>query len=300
MISIIITSFKEPLTVGKAIESFLNQDIKVHYEIIVSCPDKETADVVKEYSKKYKQVRHFHDTGIGKMHALNLLFKELKKPEILILTDGDVFVSGNSVDKILEAFKDTNIGCITGKPVPLNPRNTLFGYWSHLLLYGAHKARLKRSIKEKYFTCTGYLFAFKNNIVKEFQTDIPEDAIIPFIFMEEGYKIKYIPEAEVYIKYPDNFKEWIEQKKRVSKAYINLAKVTYNGKHVPKMKSFLNEVFEGTLIALTYPKNIREFFYTLLLFPARLYMWLKVFQEAKISKKQHADAWKRVESTKEL
>ena len=300
MISIIITSFKEPLTVGKAIESFLNQDIKVPYEIIVSCPDRETAEVVREYCRKYEQVRDFHDPGIGKMHALNLLFNELKKPEILILTDGDVFVSSNSVNEILEAFKDPKIGCVTGKPVSLNQRSSLFGYWSYLLLYGAHRARLKRSNKEKYFTCTGYLFAFRNNIVKEFQKDIPEDAIIPFIFMEEGYKIKYVPEAEVYVKYPDNFKEWIEQKKRISKAYVNLEKVTYKGKHVPKMKSFLNEVFEGTLIALTYPKSLKEFIYTLLLFPARLYMWLKVFQEAKISKKQHTDAWKRVESTKEL
>ena len=300
MISIIITSFKEPETIGKAIESFLNQDIKEKYEIIVSCPDKETADVVNSYSKKYKQVKHFQDPGIGKMHALNLLFKKIKKSDILILTDGDVFVSNNSINEILNAFKDPEIGCITARPVPLNQRNELFGYWSHLLLYGAHITRLKRSNKNKYFTCTGYLFAFRNNIVKEIQTNIPEDAIIPFIFLVEGYKIKYIPQAEVYVKYPNNFKEWIEQKKRVAKAYVNLEKVTYKGNHIPKMKSFLNEIKEGTLIALTYPKNIKEFLYTLLLFPARLYMWFKVVLESKIKQQQHKDAWKRVESTKQV
>ncbi len=300
MITIIITSYKEPLTISKAIESLLNQNIKDKYEIIVSCPDKETGDIVKTYSKKYKQVKHFQDEGKGKMYALNSLFKLITKSDVLILTDGDVYVSNDSVNKILESFKDDKIGCVTGRPVSLNSRGNLFGYWSHLLLYGAHVARLRRYKKNKYFTCSGYLFAFRNGIVKEFQRDIPEDAIIPFIFMKNGYKIKYIPEAEVYVKYPSNFNEWIEQKKRVSKAYVNLAKVTYKGEHVPKMKSFLNELFEGTLIAINFPRTFKELIFTLLLFPARLYMWFRVFYESNIKKQKHKDGWKVVESTKKI
>ncbi|MEK6937113.1 MAG: glycosyltransferase [Nanoarchaeota archaeon] len=298
MITIIITSFKEPLTIGKAIDSFLNQNIKENYEIIVSCPDKETALVVKEYSKKHRQVKHFQDEGKGKLLALNKIIKEFSKSDILILTDGDVFVSENSVHEILEAFKDPKVGCVTGRPVSLNTGNSMFGYWSHLLLYGAHKARLKRSNKERYFTSSGYLYAFRTGIVKEFDVNIVEDAIIPFMFLVEGYKLKYLPEAKVYVKYPDNFDEWLTQKKRVSKAYLNMEKTTYKGRKVPKMKSFLNEVLEGTFIALTYPRNIKEVFYTLMLFPARLYMWFFTYYESKIKKQLHTDAWKRIESTK--
>ena len=61
MISIIITSFKEPKT-GKAIESFLNQKIREKHEIIVSAPDIETQNIVK----RYKQVKLFKDPGKGK------------------------------------------------------------------------------------------------------------------------------------------------------------------------------------------------------------------------------------------
>ena len=50
MISIIITAFREP-NVGIAIESFLNQNIKEKYELIVSAPDKETQNIVKKYKK---------------------------------------------------------------------------------------------------------------------------------------------------------------------------------------------------------------------------------------------------------
>ena len=95
MISIVITSFKEPKTIGKAIESFLNQQIKEKYEILVCAPDKETLDVARKYSQKNKKVKIFKDPGKGKMFALNLLFKKIKS-EILVFSDGDVFVQKNS------------------------------------------------------------------------------------------------------------------------------------------------------------------------------------------------------------
>ena len=52
MISIIITSYKEPKTIGKAIESILLNKIKEKYEVIVVCGDKETFNIAKKYSKK--------------------------------------------------------------------------------------------------------------------------------------------------------------------------------------------------------------------------------------------------------
>ena len=51
MISIIITAFKEPKTIGKAIESFTNQKIKEKYELYVVAPDKETLDIARKYQK---------------------------------------------------------------------------------------------------------------------------------------------------------------------------------------------------------------------------------------------------------
>jgi len=296
MISIVITSYKEPETIGRAIEAFLNQKIKVEYEIIGVAPDKETSDVIKSYSKKHKEVKYLKDPGKGKMYALHMVFEKVKG-DILILTDGDVFVGENSIEEILGTFKNKEVGCVGGHPVPVNSRKSMYGYWSHLLCYGANLARIKRSKKGKYFTCSGYLFAFRNGILKEFPRDVPEDAYIPFFFMKRGYKIKYLSDARVYVKYPENFKDWLEQKKRISKAYENLKKVTIDGEYVPKMKSFTKELLEGPGIALRYSKNLREFVWTFLLIFARLYMWGLTFLEMKKGKK-HTDGWKVVESTK--
>jgi len=290
MISIVITSYKEPGTIGKAIESFLKQNIKGRYELIVSAPDKETIAA----AKKYKKVKIFNDPGKGKSYALNLLLPKLKG-DIIILSDGDVFVSNNSVKEILKLFSDHSVGCVSGRPVSLNPKNNLFGYWSHLLCdAGAHLARLKRWKEGRFLECSGYLWAFRNKVIKTFPKDIAEDTIVPVLFWLKGYKIGYASKAEVYVKFPDNLKDFIEQKVRTAKSHESLKRYGFK---VPRMKTFANEIMEGYR-ALFYPKNLKEIFWTSLLFPMRLYIWLAVFWHTKIKKHHYKDAWKRVESTK--
>ena len=78
MISIVITSFNEPKTIGKAIESFLVQKISEKYELIVCAPDEKTLNIAKEYQIKNKQIEIFKDPGKGKSFALNLLLPKLK------------------------------------------------------------------------------------------------------------------------------------------------------------------------------------------------------------------------------
>lgn len=295
MISIVITSYKEPKTIGKAIESFLNQNIKEKYEIIVAAPDKETLNVAKKYSKKYKQVKIFRDPGKGKSYALNLLLPKLKG-RIIILSDGDVFVSENSVNSLLKAFEDKKVGCATGMPISINSRKNMFGYWSHVLCYAAHKLREKRAKQNNFIECSGYLWAFRNKIIKNFPRDVAEDTIVPILFWIRGWKIAYVPEAKVYVKFPNNLHDFIEQKKRTAKGHECLYKYV-DIKKFPRMKTFKNEVLESWRLLL-FPENFLEIIWTFFLFIIRVYIWLLVFYHIKIKKEEYKDGWKRIESTK--
>ena len=295
MISIIITSYKEPKTIGKAIESFLKQKIREKYELIVSAPDRETQDVVKKYVKKDKRVRLFKDPGKGKTLAINLLLPRLKG-DIIILTDGDVYVSSDSINKIIDSFKDEKVGCITGKPVSVNPRDNLFGYWSHMLCNAAHKMRLNRDKKGKFLECSGYLWAFRNKVIDKIPRETAEDTIVPIFFYLKGYKIKYLPEAQVYIKYPSNLFEFIDQKKRTAKGHETLSRYV-DIKKIPRMKSLKNEIFESYYV-LFYPENLKEVFWTFLLFPLRLYIWILTFFHRYVKKDLKVDGWQSPKSTK--
>jgi cellulose synthase/poly-beta-1,6-N-acetylglucosamine synthase-like glycosyltransferase len=296
-VSIVITSFNEPNTIGKAIDSFLNQDdLPENYELVVAAPDKKTHEIVNTYSKKNKHVKLFIDPAKGKSYALNLLLPSLKG-NIIILSDGDVYVSKNSVRNLLEPFSDDKIGAVTGRPVSINSKNNILGYWSHLLCdAGAHEARKRRAKKGQFLECSGYLWAFRNKKIKRFPLDVAEDTVVPYLFREKGYKIAYASKAEVYVKFPTNFHDFVEQKKRTAKGHESLSKYV-NVKKLPRTKSFKNEIFEG-YPALFYPRNPKEVLWTFYLFPMRLYIWLLVFYHTKIKKMHYSDAWKTVKSTK--
>lgn len=294
MISIVITAFKEPQTIGRAIDAILNQEIKENYEIVVACPDNETKEVVREYAKKHPHIRHFHDPGRGKSYALNLLFNNLEN-HFWIFTDGDVYMGDNAVNEMLKYFREGEVGCVCGHVVSTNKKGSMLGYWSHLLAYGAHKARKKAFEQNKFFECTGYLFGFKKDLIKEIPLDVAEDSIIPYMIYKKGKKIAYAEKAKVYVKNPKTFRDWIKQRKRTAGAHT---KLTHYYKDFPRMKSFTNEAVKGLIWVWSYPKNSKQFFWTLALFPARFYMWASLFYQEKFKKKMYNDGWERVETTK--
>ena len=312
MISIIITSFKEPKTIGRAIEAFQNQKgVKEQFEIIVAAPDEETLNVARKYAKKDKKIKIFKDPGKGKSYALNLLLAKIKG-EIIILSDGDVYVSENSVQEILkkfedsenrkfsdsskeETFEDKKVGCVSGRPVSIDSKNNIFGYWSHLLTDSAHKLR-EKSNKKGFLECSGYLWAFRNKIIKKFPLDVGEDTIVPIMFYLKGMRIEYAPKAKVFVSYPKNLKDFLKQKRRTAGAHDNISEYVSLEK-IPRMKTFLNEL-SGSFFVLVYPRNFKELFYTFLLFPVRFYIWLSLIYNLKIKGRKYTDSWKRIESTK--
>jgi len=108
---------------------------------------------------------------------------------------------------------------------------------------------------------------------------------------DRGYLIKYCPKAEVYVKYPNSFKDWFKQKIRSAGGYVQIIETK-------KMRNIRQEAREGIKLLFKYPKNIKEFFWTILLYKARVCLWLIIFWKIKIRKEKFKAIWKRIESTK--
>ena len=292
-VSVLITAFREAATIGWAVEAFLPQ-LPEDAEVLVVCPDLETTAVVNVCAARYAVVRHIADPQQGKPLALNMGLREARG-DIVVPSDGDVVVAEGALPALLAPFEDPQVGAVSGHPVSVSPRDTLLGCWSHLLIDSDHQVRSARDRTSQFLLCSGYLFAFRRALVERVPDDaLAEDAVISHLIARQGYRIRYAPEARVFVKYPTTYRDWLRQKVRSAGGYAQ----DYVRKSPVRMRSPLLEIAHGTRLALRYPRNLREFLWTLLLFAARLHLWLLVFVNVRLLRRPLAALWRPVETTK--
>ncbi len=286
-LSVVITAFREEETIGKAIESAKKQiDLRTD-ELWVVAPDKETISA----AQKISGVRVLKDPGKGKPTALNHVFEKVIG-EVVVLTDGDVWVAEEAIGNLLLKIEESGVGMVSSRPVSLNDKKFLFGYWAYLLTEAAHLVRIKRSLKGEYLDCSGYLLAIRKDVFSLIPADnLTEDAYLSQQVYKKGYKIGYAPLARVFVKFPANFKDWMKQKTR------SVGGASKKEASVPMMRGWREELKEGMLL-LSLPASPLEYLYLLLLFLARGYLWLNIFWKLRIKKLPFEKVWLRVESTK--
>ncbi len=288
MISILVTAAHEANTIARAITSLVQQSAAFEAEVIVICPDQATADAAQAVGA----VKVLQDQQQGKPAALNLGFQHAKG-ELIVMTDGDVYISDAALQHLLTPFADAKVGAVSGRPISTSPRRTLLGYWSHLLTdAGAHAERLKRD--GTFFVCSGYLYAVRKSLINPLPQDaLAEDAVLSHMVGNQGYQIRYAPTAEVYVSYPTTYADWLRQKVRSAGGYAQ--PVITNSSL--QMRSFRHET-QGASRALAYANTPKEFLWTLLLFAARLHLWLLIFWRVRVQKTPLTQLWQRVETTK--
>jgi len=285
--SVIITAFREEKTIGRAIEAILPQIDFSKGELWVAAPDEATLKVAKNYPR----VKIIKDEGKGKPAALNLAVSKAGG-EVLVLTDGDVWLGKEALEKILAVFKNPKVGLATGQPKPVNKRDSLFGFWAYCLTAAAHQIRAKRSRAGDYFDGSGYLLALRRRYWSPVSPScLTEDVFLSQEVWKKGGKLAYVPQAVVWVKFPANFSDWKKQKVR------SVGGAAQKRKDLPSMRGFKNELKES-LFLLTLPSLFREWLWLLLLFLARLYLWLLIFWKLKVRQLPQEKIWLRTESTK--
>jgi poly-beta-1,6-N-acetyl-D-glucosamine synthase len=286
-LSVVITAFREERTIGKAIESVKSQiDLRTD-DLWVVAPDSQTISV----AEKFSGVKVFKDPGNGKPTALNLIFEKVTG-DIVVLTDGDVWIDKNAIKSLISKFKEKGVGIVSSRPVSLNDKSSMFGYWAYLLTEAAHLVRIQRSLKGQFLDCSGYLLAIRKDLFTHIPADhLTEDAFLSQQVYTKGYITAYAPKAKVLVKFPNNFKDWLKQKTR------SVGGASQKNLSVPMMRGIKQEFLQAKIL-LTFPKSILEYWYLFLLFSARGYLWLNIFWKLKIKKLPFDKVWLRVESTK--
>ncbi len=314
LVSVLITAWKEDKSIAKAIKCIADPNysgISENFEILLACPDEEThqaaLNAVNELGVQNK-FRFIKDPGKGKPAALNMLMSGAKG-DVWIFTDGDVYYAERAVGKLLNHYNNTtNKLMVTGRPKSEDSMNNMMGYFGHLLSDAAnHKRKIDltehpegKSLtfvrKRAFFPVSGYIYAMSKTDFRFPEDTLVDDAYISYQAFNNGWKIEYEPEAVAFVKYPRNLNDYFKQKKRSTGGYMQLWEYGVV-KPETKTRSFWREL-EYFWFPITYAKNIKQFFWSLMLYPIRLWLWIQIFWERKIKKKDFVRTWVRVESTK--
>jgi len=312
MISVIITSWKEPNTVGKCIQCIADTSysgISKPFEILQVSPDEETLNAGKLVAKKLNlsesEYIQIQDPKKGKPYALKLALKKAKG-DLIVFTDGDTYFEKDAVKYLLQPFENENIYGVSGRPVSGDTKNNYMGYWGHLLSDAAHHRRstlMSTKVdsyhvsKDTFFPMSGYIMATRRIEFGLPDNVLSDDAYISYSIRNMGKEIAYAPLAICYVKYPTNLSDYYKQKVRSLGGFVQLKRFGVTKKD-RQSRSFLIEL-KYALFVFKYASNLKELLWSILLFPVRFITWLMIFWDRVLLKKDMPKSgWERIESTK--
>ena len=293
--TVIVTAYKEPDLVPKAIESIIlsNSEIINKTQLIVVCGDDLThmSALHTLSGHNFDNFLVLKDNAQGKSEALNLAFKKATG-DIWIMTDGDIYMSKDAISKLVTAFNNEQVVGATANVRSLDNKNTFFGYYSHLFCDAANKYRLSKQSRNEFFPLSGYLYAIRKPSVLILPKGLmAEDDYISHLIYRSSLKFVYVHDAIAYVMFAKNLKDLFKQKLR------SLGGNVQNQRFFNTDKRSIFQDIKMSLFPLFYATNIKELGYSFLIYPLRFYLWIAIYYQH-IFNNYKAGAWDRVESSK--
>jgi poly-beta-1,6-N-acetyl-D-glucosamine synthase len=218
--SIGIMAHNEEANIGQLLQAILSRRfvtacLKEIYVVASGCTDR-TEDIVRDCAGRDSRIRLLvQQQREGKASAINLFLSQARG-DIYILESADTVPEEGTLEKLVAPFAHPRVGMTGAHPVPVNDRSTFIGFAVRLMWSLHHKIAL---VTPK----LGELVAFRS-----FVTIIPHDtavdeASIEAIVKQAGYELRYVPEALVRNKGPENLKDFLRQRRRITAGHTHLA-----------------------------------------------------------------------------
>jgi cellulose synthase/poly-beta-1,6-N-acetylglucosamine synthase-like glycosyltransferase len=219
--SIGVFAFNEAANVSKLLDALLTQQlnrIEIEEIIVVSTASTDgTDEIVSDYCNKYSKIKLLCEPERrGKSASINN-FLDHAKSDILVIESADTIPAPDTIEKMVEPFFNGKIGMTGGRPTPVNDPATFIGYSVNLLWNLHHEMAL---ISPK----LGEMVAFRRVFDKIPSDSAVDEASIEAIIRDNNLELKYIPDAIVYNKGPENISDFIKQRRRIETGHLWLKK----------------------------------------------------------------------------
>jgi cellulose synthase/poly-beta-1,6-N-acetylglucosamine synthase-like glycosyltransferase len=227
-VSIGIPAYNEASNIGFLLHNLSKQKLKDDFllrEIVVvasGCTDG-TEDVVQRHKGLDHRIKLIVEKERkGKASAVNILLDECKST-VLVMEPADTLPKEWSLYHLVAPFKNMSTGATGGRPLPVNPENTVIGWIPHVIWGLHHHIATLEHEQKRYFHISGEFCAIRTGIVRKIpETIVNDDAYLGLKIKRAGYLVAYVPEATVAMKGPTTIYDIVSQRRRVVYGHMQL------------------------------------------------------------------------------
>ncbi|HKK09699.1 MAG TPA: glycosyltransferase family 2 protein, partial [Bacteroidales bacterium] len=187
---------------------------KIHQVWVTDGSDDGTPDLLRKYQGV--DVHHKDERG-GKIGAMNRGM-QFVKTDIVIFSDGNTMLGKDSIQEIVNLFKNPEIGCVSGEK-RIRDKDADVAAGAGEGIYWKYESTLKKWDFELYSVvgAAGELFAIRKDLYQEVERDtLLDDFIISLRIARDGYRIGYNPDAYAVESASEDVKEELKRKVRIS------------------------------------------------------------------------------------
>lgn len=221
--SIGICAYNEEQNIERCIRTVFTQKLHgfVLKQILVvsSGSTDRTDEIVRSLAAEFPVITFLpQEKREGKNSAINLYLDNMTSKLAVMLNADNVFASEESLQKLLEPFRDPMMGMVGGHPIPTNDPSTKIGFASQMLWAMHHNVAM-------IYPKIGELVAFRE-IGTRLRTDLQSDEDIIRMKLEEGgYKTAYAEGATIYNRGPETEEDFLKQRVRVNIGEVTMKKI---------------------------------------------------------------------------
>ncbi len=188
-----------------------------------------TGDLLEEFASQYAFIRALHRPhgGQGKAAAMNAGLQRAKG-EVILTFDADYLPQFDVVEKLVAPFVDPEVGAVQGRVTVLNEDESFVSKLVTLERIGGYRvdqvARDRFGLVPQYGGTVG---GFRRDLLVALggwdTRVLAEDTDLTAKTVLEGYRVRYVLEAESYEEAVTTWRAYWKQRKRWAKGHMQCA-----------------------------------------------------------------------------
>ncbi len=261
-VSIVIPARNEANVIGRLLQGITELSYpkgKLQVIVIDDASSDATGQIADKYSQQFGFITVIHRDekagGRGKPSAINSCL-HLLIGEIVLFFDADYCLQKNIIGQLVRGFVDSRVGAVQGRPVVLNEPTCLVTKLATLERTGGYRVNQEARelcglIAQFGGTIGGFRRSFLEKLGALDESMLTEDTDLTFLIFLNGYRVRYIGDAECYEEAVDSWTAYWKQRHRWALGHMQVC-FKHSWSVVKSKKLCLKEKIDGLLLLHLY------------------------------------------------